>query len=205
MPLARQEHAREVPETLIQQRNRAEGRQTYLQRHPELADFYNDNDRFTPSNEDRNDHTELLDELEDWEFEALRRAVEDDEFVYFVDFHNLGGLPTPLPLLITFVDGSEESITLPAEIWRRNHRKITRMFIRDKAIDSISLDPLHETADADFSNNHFPRRIERSRLELYRDDSDRRDLMLDMLEKLRERKTGKSGEVRVLPLVTPQP
>ncbi len=200
MPLARDEHAREVPETLIQVRNREEGRQTYLQRHPELADFYNENDRFTPSNKDRNEHAKKLEGLEDWEYEALRRAVEDDEFVYFVDFDNLGGLPTPLPLLITFADGSEEFVTLPAELWRRNHRHVTKLMIRDKAITSIALDPHHETADADFSNNHFPRRIERSRIELYKREDDTRDLMRDMLEKLRERKAGPDGSVRTVPL-----
>jgi hypothetical protein len=199
-PLARAEHAREVPEALAQQRNREEGRRTYLQRHPELADFYNENDRFTPSNKDRNKHTKLLDDLEPWEYEALQRAVEAEEFIYFADFHNIGGLPTPLPLLITFADGSEEFITLPAEIWRRNHRDVTRLFIRDREISRIELDPRHETADADFSNNHFPRRMERSRIELYKRKRETRDLMRDMLDKLRDRKGGEDGEVRAVPI-----
>ncbi|GAG71816.1 unnamed protein product, partial [marine sediment metagenome] len=68
-PLSRKEYADEVPETLAQIRNREEGRETYLEKNPELADFYNDKDRFTPSNKDRNKYTHMLDELEDWEFE----------------------------------------------------------------------------------------------------------------------------------------
>lgn len=172
----------------------------YLQKHPELADFYNENDRFTSSNKDRNEYTEMLDELEDWEYEALKRAVAEDDFIYFMDFENIGGLPTPLPLLITNADGSEEMMTLPAEIWRRDLKKVTRLFIRDLAITSVALDPRHETADADFSNNHFPSRIEKSRIELYKAKDEKRDLMADMLKTLRERKAGKDGSTRTVPL-----
>ena len=198
--LNRQEHAAEVPEALTQMRNREEGRKTYLERHPELADFYNEDDQFTPSNADRNEHTAMLDDLEDWEYDAIVRATAEEDFIYFLDFENVGGLPTPLPLLITNVDGSEEFLMLPAEIWRRNHQKITKLLIRDTAIQSIALDPRHETADADFSNNHFPRQIEKSRIELYKSEDETRDLMGDMLEVLRERKGGEGDAIRSVPL-----
>jgi hypothetical protein len=198
--LNRMEYATEVPETLAQIRNREEGRKTYLDRNPELADFYNENDRFTPSNVDRNKYTEMLDGLEDWEFEALRRAVAEDDFVYFMDFENLGGLPTPLPLLITNVDGTEEMMVLPAEIWRRDPDKITKLLIRDKEISAVALDPRHETADADYSNNHFPGRIEKSRIELYKREDEQRDLMADMLRTLRDRKAGKDASIRTVPI-----
>jgi len=77
---------------------------------------------------------------------------------------------------------------------------VTRLMIRDLAISSVALDPRHETADADFSNNHFPSRIEKSRIELYKEEDDTRDLMADMLKTLRERKGGKDGTVRTVPL-----
>jgi len=202
---AREEHAAEVPEALTQRRNRLEGRKTYLQRHPELADSYNENDQFTPSNADRNAHTEMLDGLEDWEYDALVRAETEGDFVYFVDFENIGGLVMPLPLLITSVDGSEESLMLPAEIWRRDHQKVTKLLIRDQEIKSISLDQHHQTADADFSNNHFPRRIEKSRIELYKSEDDTRDLMGDMLKVLRERKGGENDAIRSVPLSPTNP
>ncbi len=198
--LSRKEYAAEVPEALAQIRNREEGRKYYLEKHPELADFYNENDRFTPSNKDRNHFTQMLDDLEDWEYKTLMRAVAEDDYIYFMDFENIGGLPTPLPLLITSDDGSEEMMILPAEIWRQNINKITRLLIRDKAISTVALDPRHETADADFSNNHFPSRIEKSRIELYKHERDERDLMRDMIRILRERKTGEDGSTRTVPL-----
>ena len=196
----RREHAAEVPEALPQIRNREEGRRMYADRFPELSDFYNENDQFTPSNKARNEHTDLLDGLEDWEYAALARAVAEDEFIYFLDFENIGGLPTPLPLGITYADGTEELMMVPAEIWRRDHKMVTKLLIRGKAIASVALDPRHETADADFSNNHFPRRIEKSRIELYRSEDDTKDLMRDMLDVLRERKAGDDGTLRQVPL-----
>jgi len=102
--------------------------------------------------------------------------------------------------LITSDDGSEELMILPAEIWRRDNHEITKLLIRDKAIKSVALDPRHETADANFSNNHFPRRFEKSRIELYKAEDETRKLMRDMLDVLRSRKSGEDGSVRSVPL-----
>jgi hypothetical protein len=198
--LNRQERTDEVPETLGQIRNREEGRETRLERFPELADLYNDDDPHTVTNADRNKYRKLLEELDDWERDALLRAVADDDFVYFVDFENVGGLVTPLPLTITDADGNEEFMMIPAEIWRRNNLNVTKLLIRDTPIVSIEVDPRRETADVDFSNNHFPRRIERSRLELYKKDDETRDMMADMLATLREVKVGDNGSAKAVPL-----
>ena len=187
--LRRQERADEIPETLGQRRNREEGRETRVERFPELLDFYNENDEYTVTNADRNRYNELLDGLEDWEREALARAVADDDYVYFVDFENLGGLVSPLPLAITYADGSEEFLMIPAEIWRRNWRTVSSMLIREKPITAIELDPRRETADANFSNNHFPGRVDKSRLELFKEEDETRDMMSDMLRMLREAKS----------------
>ena len=200
LALGREEFAANHPEPLQQSRNRDEGKKTRLERYPELADFYNENDRFTPTNEDRNAYRELLDSLEDWEREALQRAVEEDQYVYFVDFENIGGLPSPLPLLITKASGAQEFLMLPAEIWRKDYRKVTKLLFRDEPITAIELDPRHETADADFANNHYPRRIAKSRLQIYKEEDTRRDLMAGMLQKLIEAKTGESADAKQVPL-----
>jgi len=199
-PLNKQEFNHRIPEALTQIRNRDEKKATYLDRNPELTDFYNKNDRFTVSNKDKNKHTGLIDGLEDWEYNALNRAVEENDFIYFADFQNVGGLNSPLPLLIIYADESEEFLTIPVEIWRRSYKKVTKLIIRNKAIKSLELDPRHETADTDFSNNHYPSQIEKSRIELYKSDVKRRDLMADMLKKLRKRKTGDNDTERSVPL-----
>ena len=200
-PYNMNEYEARIPEALTQIRNRNEETITYLKRNPELADFYNENDRFTASNKDKNKHSSLIDGLETWEYNALVRAIEENDFIYFADFENIGGLNSPLPLMITYMDNSEEFLSIPAEIWRRSYKKVTKLLIRQKAIKSIELDPRHETADTDFSNNYYPSRIEKSRIELYKSDFKRRDLMADMLKKLRKRKTGIDQEQRTVPLI----
>ena len=59
------------------------------------------------------------------------------------------------------------------------------LIVRDKQIESIDLDNAHQTADADFSNNSFPAKISKSRLEIYKSKSNRRNLMADMLVELK--------------------
>ncbi|MBT4519490.1 MAG: M1 family metallopeptidase [Halieaceae bacterium] len=198
--LTRSESTEKLPETLTQIRNRKAGGKTYIEKHPELSDFYNDNDRFTVSNEDRNNYSEDLDNLEEWEYKSLIRAVEDNDFIYFMDFENIGGLPSSLPLGITYADGVIEQLMLPPEIWRRGYRHMTKLLIRDKAIESIALDPRHETADVDYSNNYFPARLEKSRIELYKEEDETRNLMSDMLRSLRQRKGSSGDSVRSVPL-----
>ncbi len=92
---------------------------------------------------------------------------------------------------------TEEFLMIPAEIWRRDYRSATKMLIRDKAIASIQVDPRRETADADFSNNSYPSRIEKSRLELYKGEDETRDMMSDMLRTLRKAKGGDDGSAAV--------
>ncbi len=204
-PLERQRLAEEVPEPVTVTRNREEGRATRLERIAELADFYNENDPYTVSNEDRNEYQEDLEELEDWERATLARAITDDELVYFVDFENQGGLLTPLPLRLTYVDGGTEELMIPAEIWRRNGEKVTKLLIRRKKITEIALDTLHQTPDTDRSDNHFPRRITPSRLELYKAEDETRDLMADMLVELRGGEKGGTHGEKDVPLARTEP
>ncbi len=197
----RSKHAAEHPEPLTQVRNSEEGMKTRVESKPELEDFYNEHDPFTVSNKDRNKYRSTIEGLEDWERETLERALEEDGFVYFVDFKNIGGLPTPLPLLITSEDGSEEFMLLPAEIWRYDNKRITKVLVLDKAIKSIELDPRHETADADYANNLFPPRIRKSRIELFKEKDEARDLMADMLVKLEPVKSGEEdADAKSVPL-----
>jgi len=199
-PLDRTEFADKHPETLAQIRNREEGRKTWMQRHPDLADQYNRDDRFTVSNQNRNDYQELLESLEPWERTALERAVAEDKYIYFIDFANLGGLVMPLPLKITDASGDSEFVTFPAEIWRRDFHAVTKILIRDTAIASLELDPRHETADANYSNNNYPQRITKSRIQLYKSDEEDRNLMAEMLLKLREVKGGVDPDAKAIPL-----
>ena len=184
-PLKRQEFAANWPESYSQRQNRSEGLKTRIERYPELKDFYNENDAFVVTNKDRNEFKDFREKLRDGERPVLDRAIKSGEYVYFVDFKNLGGLVTPLPLTLTYADGSTEEYPIPAEVWRYNAIEVTKLFVRKKRLVSVELDRNHLIADADKTNNITPRRIEQSRIELFRGRDRDRNQMLDALAELK--------------------
>ena len=174
------------PEPIESRRNREEGITPRVERVPGLRDFYNENDKYTPSNQDRKDYKDYVKGLKPAEREVLERAVRDKDFVYFVDFENEGGLITPLPLAITLADGSVERLEVPAEIWRRNNDRVTKLLISSSPLKSIEFDPDHQTADVDVADNSFPRKLVKSRLDLFKWPNETRDLMKDMMVELKD-------------------
>lgn len=185
-PLDRAEHRRDNPLPVNIERNQAEGIVPRETRFKALQDLYSSNDRYTVTNKDRNDAVDAFNALEPWEQRAFTKAIEDDNLFYFVDFENLGGVPSPLMLHVHYEDGSSRELELPAEIWRKNALKVTHRLIEDKPIAYIAVDQRHQTADANYSNNRFPSAINQSRFSAYKADSVKRNLMADMLHELKE-------------------
>lgn len=179
-----------APASLTDIRNAEEKRVSRLADKPWLKDFYDNNSAYLVTNKDRNKYNSFVKGLEDWEREAFERALKDGEHFYVIDFANKGGLVMPLILDITFTDGSKEEYRIPAEIWRRNPKRISKLLIRDKEIKDIVLDPYLETADVDLNNNYFPRRILPSRIEAFKSDRSpslpNRDLIQDVKSKLKK-------------------
>jgi len=173
------------PENITQRRNREEGLKTRLERFDDLKDFYNENDKFEVTNKDRNKFKSFSEGLDGWEKEVWERAQKDGNYLYFVDFENKGGLISPLPIKLTYMNGDTEEMMIPAEIWRRNSKAVTKLIIRKKRIKSIELDPAHQTADADFGNNNFPPVMQPGRLKMYKSDFKRNSMMADMLVELK--------------------
>ena len=65
----------------------------------------------------------------------------------------------PVIVKMTYSDGTDEIVRIPAEIWRRNSRRVIWQYTSPKTLVSAELDPLWETADSDRSNNGFPQSI----------------------------------------------
>jgi hypothetical protein len=149
--------------------------------HPELKDFYNEHDEFTVTNHDRNKYNEALGDLEDWE----KNLLKEGKHLYLVDFSNLGGLVTPLVLEIQLASGKKYIERIPAEVWRYTPKKITKLIMTDEPMVALTQDPYWETADTDTSNNSWPRKATPSRLELYKTERDKDNLMKDFNEKLK--------------------
>lgn len=82
--------------------------------------------------------------------------MENKNF-YEITLSNKGGLVMPVIIEWTFKDGSKEIERLPAEIWRINEYKVTKVFAKDKEVVNVVLDPLKETTDITMEDNVFPR------------------------------------------------
>jgi hypothetical protein len=72
-------------------------------------------------------------------------------------------------LAVEYKDGKKEEIRIPAEIWRRNNQKVSKLLVTPKEVASITLDPHQETADTDLSNNHWPARPVKTPFQLFKE------------------------------------
>ena len=75
----------------------------------------------------------------------------------------------PIILIFTFKDGSTEVVRIPAEIWRTNDKNVSKLFFFNKEVVSIDMDPWLETADTDLNNNNWPRKVQLSKFQLFKD------------------------------------
>jgi hypothetical protein len=76
---------------------------------------------------------------------------------YELFFRNDGGLISPIIIKWIYEDGMSEIEQIPAEIWRINELNVSKVFIKEKVVSQIILDPLDQTADVNFQNNYFPK------------------------------------------------
>jgi len=78
-----------------------------------------------------------------------------------VDLKMIGGLVMPVILQLTFEDGTSETVRIPAEIWKMQNEllqeTVSKVFVTDKLVTKIILDPNLETADTDTANNTWTR------------------------------------------------
>jgi len=84
----------------------------------------------------------------------------NDKNVYEVTLSNKGGLVMPVIIEWTFKDGTKETNRIPAEVWRVNESKITKVFVKEKEVINIILDPNHELTDVNVQDNVFPKPAE---------------------------------------------
>jgi hypothetical protein len=145
-------------------RNKESIKQTINETDPNIDDFYAKRNIYFVDALDRKEYAEFLAKLSKEDLQLLNANKQ----FYELTFSNLGGLVMPLIIEVTFADNSVEIIRIPAEIWRQYEDKVTKVFIFDKEVISFRLDPNLETADTDFSNNSWPKRVEPTRYELFK-------------------------------------
>lgn len=167
---AKKKEREEEPETLSKRRNKS--LPTRAQSFPELKDFYNDFDELDVTEIDQKNYKKFLEKLEDDE----RELLDEMRNFYVVDLSNQGGLVMPVIFDIEFEDGSHEELRIPAEIWRRNNEKVSKLIVTEKTIKSLTLDPHLETADVDLENNHWPPKVIKSRFKLFKEKESKNDM-----------------------------
>ncbi|UCS94299.1 M1 family metallopeptidase [Echinicola marina] len=147
--------------------NEKDVQETVLEKDPKTRDFYTTYDQFTVSPSEEKAHKEFVASLNEKERKLFNSGLN----YYELTFRNVGGLVMPLIVQFNYADGSSEIERIPAYIWRHNETVVTKVFPKEKEVESIVLDPYRETADIDESNNYFPKRNVPSRFELFKRES----------------------------------
>jgi hypothetical protein len=155
-------NAESQPKTLSQRRN--EPLPKRIDEYPSLRDLYNNVDEYRVSDLERKNFQDFQATLTEQE----RALLTAGYYFYVVDLKNIGGLVMPVIFKVEYMDGSNEEIRIPAEIWRYNNYEVSKLIVSKKEVKAIVLDPNLETADADLSNNFFPRRVVPTRFEIFK-------------------------------------
>jgi hypothetical protein len=151
------------PETLATKRNRPLPKRT--EQFPTLNDFYNTYDEYKVTERDKAEYEKFVASLNDKERDLINSGLN----FYVVSLKNIGGLVMPVIFELDYTDGTKEEKRIPAEIWRYNNTDAAKLIVSNKELKSITLDPHLETADTDLNNNYFPRRLVKSRFQVFKD------------------------------------
>ncbi len=120
------------------------------------ADFSAGPQPLTVENTDESTYRDFRSRINEGEVRSKIRGKN----LYELTFKNTGGLISPIIIEWTFKDGSTEFEKIPAEIWRLNENQVTKVFVKEKEVVGIVIDPNRETADINTSDNLFPRRTD---------------------------------------------
>lgn len=157
------------PQSIAKQRDAQAIKKVRTDEYPELLDFYNSYDELNIFEYERKNYQKFLNTLTEEE----KAKFNDKNHFYLVSFENKGGLVMPIILQLQYEDGSQEIKRIPAEIWRKNNQKVTKLFITQKPVKKFVLDPFAETADIDTQNNVFPPEIHLNKFQLYKQSQER--------------------------------
>ncbi|POY35209.1 aminopeptidase [Solitalea longa] len=154
----------DAPKTMSDQRNQTSIKQYRVERFPDLQDFYNKYDALEVTESDRKRYQSFAGNLNDKEKQLSSSSVN----VYLIDFENVGGLVMPIIIQMQYEDGSKEVLRIPAEIWRRNNDKVSKLFVTEKPVKQFTIDPYQETADINPANNNYPELSVASQFQLFK-------------------------------------
>ena len=150
-------------------RNESQISKTYNEIDTTLNDFYTKWDKYALDENQLKEYEKSIAGMTDKEVETMNSS----KTYYEIEFEKLGGLVMPVIYELQYEDGTSEIIRIPAEIWRKGEKKITKVHASDKKITRIILDPFLETADIDTENNYFPKEEQFSKFEIFKRSTQR--------------------------------
>src|SRR5258708_19505802 len=119
-----------------------------------MGDFSKGPREFSLTNRPDNFYGEFKSKVDET---AIRQKLEGKN-IYEVTIKNSGGLITPVIIEWTFKDGSKEIERIPAEVWRLNEVEVKKIFVKEKEVTGMVIDPQFETGDVNTSDNVFPKK-----------------------------------------------
>ena len=125
------------------------------------TDFNNGPQEFTITNTSENSYGDFRNRVNDAE---VRQKLADKN-IYEVTLKNKGGLVTPIVIEWTYKDGSKEIERIPAEIWRLNEQEVKKVFVKDKEVTNVVIDPAGETGEVNPADNAFPKKPTESKFD----------------------------------------
>ncbi len=152
----------ETRPTLAEQRNKPLPK--LIDQIPDLKDFYNTYDPLVTTPQQREAYDRLMKSLTDKE----RQLIAKKSNYYILHFRNNGGLVMPVIAMLEFEDGTTQEVRMPAEVWRVDATKFSKLVVTEKKVKRVELDPYRETADVDRNNNYYPPQIEPTRFEIFK-------------------------------------
>ncbi len=87
------------------------------------------------------------------------RAKLQGKNIYELTLKNKGGLVTPVIIEWTYKDGSKEVEKIPAEIWRINENEVKKVFMKEKEVANIVIDPNQDSGESNLADNVFPKKV----------------------------------------------
>jgi hypothetical protein len=120
----------------------------YVDENEGLKDFYDKKKSPKVTKEQREKYKKMLADLKPREKELLKT----NKHLTVANFENKGGVIMPILVELHLKSGRKETRQVPAEIWKKNHKTISRLFITDTPIMKIHIDP-SERKSTGYSND----------------------------------------------------
>lgn len=90
-----------------------------------------------------------------WKVDQAVKTVKPVTGGTQITVENIGQLPMPTTVLVTFKDGTSQTVKLPVEVWKRN-TEWTFQVDSAKEVAQVKLDPASRIPDINVKNNIWP-------------------------------------------------